>query len=89
MHSIFMHTFACAHFIFLNEPDSNRNLCRNRPLFRLLRWNRPRSDKFCDLGVVHNCQHLCIRTEGGGGHDASVLFLNVDILLMLPPGGYD
>ena len=26
---------------------------------------------------------------GGGGHDASVLFLNVDILLMLPPGGYD
>ena len=26
---------------------------------------------------------------GGGGHDASVLFLNVDLLLMLPPGGYD
>ena len=25
----------------------------------------------------------------GGGHDASVLFLNVDILLRLPPGGYD
>ena len=25
----------------------------------------------------------------GGGHDASVLFLNVDILLMQPPGGYD
>ena len=46
-----------------------------------------------DLGVVHNCQHLCIRTErtegGGRGHDASVLFLNVDIVLMLPPGGYD
>ena len=44
------------------------------------------------LGVVHNCQHLCIRTErteGGGGYDASVLFLNVDILSMLPPGGYD
>ena len=44
------------------------------------------------LGVVHNCQHLWIRTErmeGGGGHDASVLFLNVDILLMLAPGGYD
>ena len=44
------------------------------------------------LGFVHNCQHLCIRTErteGGGGHDASVLFLNVDLLLMLPPGGYD
>ena len=43
-------------------------------------------------GVVHNCQHLCIRTErteGGGGHDVGVLFLNVDILLMLPPGGYD
>ena len=44
------------------------------------------------LGVVHNCQHLCIRTErteGGGGHDASVLFLNVDFfILMLPPGGY-
>ena len=99
------------------------------------------------LGVVHNCQHLCIRTcniccyngnhnnvgytgsraqtgvpgwgstgearlikvihttvfvhsftgsstyitvrRGGRGHDASVLFLNVDLLLMLPPGGYD
>ena len=26
---------------------------------------------------------------GGRGHDVSVLFLNVDILLMLPPGGYD
>ena len=25
----------------------------------------------------------------GGEHDVSVLFLNVDILLMLPPGGYD
>ena len=47
---------------------------------------------FASLGVVHNCQHLCIRTErteGGGGHDASVLFLIVYILLMLPPGGYD
>ena len=44
------------------------------------------------LGPVHNCQHLCIRTERteeGRGHDASVLFLNVDLLLMLPPGGYD
>ena len=30
------------------------------------------------------------RAYGGGrGHDASVLFLNVDILLMLPSGGYD
>ena len=30
------------------------------------------------LGVVHNCQHLCISTEsnrGGGGSEASVLFL--------------
>ena len=47
---------------------------------------------FVRLGVVRNCQHLCIRTEhteGGGGHDASVLFLNVELLLMLPPGGYD
>ena len=26
---------------------------------------------------------------GGGGHNASVLFFNVDHLLMLPPGGYD
>ena len=28
------------------------------------------------LGAVHNCQHLCIRTERteeGGGHEASVL----------------
>ena len=28
------------------------------------------------LGAVHNCQHLCIRTErteGGGGLEASVL----------------
>ena len=25
----------------------------------------------------------------GGGHGVSVPFLNVDILLMLPPGGYD
>ena len=44
------------------------------------------------LGAVHNCQHFPIsteRTEGGGGHDASVLILNVDILIMLPPGGYD
>ena len=40
-----------------------------------------------NLGAVHNCQHLCIRTqrtEGGGGHEASVL-----IFEMLPPGGYD
>ena len=30
------------------------------------------------------------RAYGGGrGHDTSVLLLNVDILLMLPPGGYD
>ena len=31
---------------------------------------------YADLGAVHNCQHLCIRTErmeGGGGHEASVL----------------
>ena len=27
--------------------------------------------------------------RGGRGHDASVLILNVDILIMLPPGGYD
>ena len=26
MHSIFMQTFACAHFIFLNEPDSNSGI---------------------------------------------------------------
>ena len=25
----------------------------------------------------------------GGEHEASVLILNVDIFLMLPPGGYD
>ena len=34
------------------------------------------------------------RAYGGGGvtvrgHDASAVFLNVDILLMLPHGGYD
>ena len=29
-----------------------------------------------NLGAVHNCQHLCIRTErteGGGGHETSVV----------------
>ena len=44
------------------------------------------------LGAVHNCQHFPIsteRTEGGRGNDAIVLILNVDILIMLPPGGYD
>ena len=48
--------------------------------------------EFANLGAVHNCQHFPIsteRTEGGRGHDASVLILNVDILIMLPPGGYD
>ena len=30
------------------------------------------------------------RAYGGGReHDANILFLNVDLLLMLPPGGYD
>ena len=34
--------------------------------------------------------YITVRRGGGGrGHDASVLFLNVDLLLMLPPGGYD
>ena len=37
----------------------------------------PDADNDGRLGVVHNCQHLCISTEstrGGGGSEASVLF---------------
>ena len=59
------------------------------PLYNFSLWSTPFAD---ELGAVHNCQHFPIsteRTEGGRGHDASVLILNVDILIMLPPGGYD
>ena len=44
------------------------------------------------LGAIHNCQHLCIRTErteGERGTRPAYTFLNVDIFELLPPGGYD